>query len=265
MNIFDESEYTDDAVSEVLNEATSAPSDSESTDSDILDGAVARIEEANLWKALYTKDVFPVGSARESIRSRLNAKLKQIALGEIQVLLGMSETTQSYGPQTSNLFDEREKTVLKSLASLSDTQMSSLMLLVNKVSQKVSGTPAVTPVAFKADVATFAAPTTPQINLNTPSNAKPVNKPAVPKQQKPVQKKNKGQTRPQSVKPIPPASAEELMMKGAIRAGPASVSGDGGIGMNNLMGALVQNLTGGNVVHTDNTPATTGEDTNERF
>jgi hypothetical protein len=274
MSIFDETEYGD-AAAEVLAEIEGGPvpgPSQEETDG-VLDEAMGRVEEANLWKALYTKEVFPLNSAREEIRTRLNAKLKKIALEEMQILLGMSQVTTARGHAAlpSLPFDERQIGVLSTIGNLNDAQLSALMMVIDKIKSKTTGEAPASVKIFKPDIAVMQAPAAPAISTATaPLKAQPTKQPAQAAQPQGAngRPRRRAQTKAptnSAIKPLPmPSSPEELLRSGAVKQGMPSLSG--GANMSQIeLGSIVQTLTGGNLVSVDAGAPSTGEDVNDRF
>lgn len=263
MSVFDESEF--DSVEEVLESVQNSGKSVQTADG-TLDEAVARIEEANLWKTLYSTEVFPTGSAREEIRTRLNDKLKQIALEEIQVLLGMTQVTR--GSLLADVASEAEREALLALMKLDSQQISALTKLANKVLQRsepiapagAAWTPKVSTIS-NSDNSVLSAP-----KINTmPTQANKGQSQVVTKKESRPQQKRKGQAKPQGIKPIPPASAETLLAQGAIKIPQASLTGDTSNGIGQAIGNVINSLTQGNILHVDTNKAEEGEDVNERF
>lgn len=272
MSIFDENEYGD-AAAEVLAEIEGGPQPGptqEETDG-VLDEAMGRVEEANLWKALYTKEVFPVNSAREEIRTRLNAKLKKIALEEMQILLGMSKVTTVHGHAAlpSLPFDERQIGVLSTIGNLNDAQLSSLMRVIDLIKSKTTGEAPAPVKIFKPDIAVMQAPAVPAITTAA-VKAQPVKQaaPATQTQTANGRPRRRAQTKApanSAIKPLPmPSSPEELLRSGAVKQGMPSLSGGANMSQT-LLGNIVQTLTGGNLVSVDSGAPSTGDDVNDRF
>jgi len=257
-SIFDDSEYATE-VDSVLNEVQAAPGSVMEEDS-ILSEAIARIEEANLWRSLVAQEVFPPGSARDEIRNRANAKLKMIGMTEIAELLGMSKkSTQTVSTELP--FNNSEMENLKFLATLDSEQIKALHVLVNKVLKREQAVP-VQP-EYKPSVNVISPVSGPKVNAVQAAVSQPVTKPAPAKAAAPKKAKSgKGQTRPVGVKPLPMVSADEQIMKGAIRAAPPVFGGDQVA--NSMLSATIQQLTQGNIL--SNAGSASGEDDpNERF
>ena len=64
-----------------------------------LSEAMKRIEEANLWKALLTLDVFQPGSARQEITQSINSKIKKFALENLELSLGIKSAQEKAAPK----------------------------------------------------------------------------------------------------------------------------------------------------------------------
>jgi hypothetical protein len=258
--IFDDSEYATEA--EAVLSSVEVSSQEETQDS-ILSEAIARIEEANLWRTLVTQEVFPEGSARDEIRQRANAKLKMIGMKEIADLLGMSSKSGDSAAPASLPFSSDEIENLKFLSTLDSEQIRALHVLVNKVlkrdvpppTQESTYVPRVN--SIKPQEVSVSASVR---QVKTAQQAVP---PAPTVKKADPRRKNKGQTRPSGgIKPLPMVSAEEQIMKGAIRATPPIVGGDAMA--TNLIGSVVQSLTQGNIIA--NAGSAPGEDDpNERF
>lgn len=255
--IFDDSEYASEADS-VLDEVQASPNNVMEEDG-ILSEAIARIEEANLWRSLVAQEVFPPGSAREEIRSRANAKLKMIGMTEIADLLGMSK--KSAQASVADLpFSSSEMENLKFLATLDSEQIKALHVLVNKVLRREQSVP-VQP-EYKPAVNVIAPTAGPKVN-SVATGSPTIQKAAPAKPQAPKRTKtSKGQAKPVGVKPLPMVSADEQIMKGAIRAAAPVFGGDQVA--NSMLSATIQQLTQGNILA--NAGSASGEeDPNERF
>jgi hypothetical protein len=256
--IFDESEYASQADS-VLDEVQSSTNGA-AEENGILSEAIARIEEANLWRSLVSQEVFPPGSARDEIRNRANAKLKMIGMTEISELLGMSKKSpQAVAAELP--FSNAEMENLKFLATLDSEQIRALHVLVNKVLKREQSVPAqpeyrpgvnlITPEPGPKVNSVSAAPSHAQAKVSTNKATSP-KKPKAPK----------GQTRPVGAKPLPMVSADEQIMKGAIRASAPVLGGDQVA--NSMLSATIQQLTKGNIL-VDAGSASGEDDPNERF
>jgi hypothetical protein len=256
-SLFDENEYEMDRVDDTLNQAVGIQTNSVTID-ETLNEAVARIEEANLWKTLYSTEIFPEGSARDDIRIRLNEKLKMIALEEIQVLLGMRQIVKA--SLLDSPMEESQRASLLRLASLDDNQISVLTKLANQVLQRKESS-SKQPESYKPSVTTIAKITTnSSINMPSSKNASSNSNAQVQSAQK---KARKGQTRSKDVKPLPVPSASELIASGAVKSNTTAV----GVGneLGKAIGNLIQTVSQGQTLHVDKNNNNDGEDVNERF
>jgi hypothetical protein len=258
--------------------------DSLSTVEDMMSDVEKRIEEANLFKLLISHSFFSQDSARPEVLKSVNKKIKHFAINELELLLGVKTKEPAIKVVPQSQFNAEEVIALKSLAS--------------KVLGKPSSAPAVVPAERKPEIVTISAPT-PKVNsLPTPvliaSSNKQVKQSPTPKAAKStkpkkqrefidsngnkVKSEDKGFATPNKetanlVKKMPNTQQlAQLYMASPSKPEVSTGTAMLGNGSSNFesasfsMNNLIQQLTGGSVVHTDNSVASdTGEDINGRF
>lgn len=256
-NIFDESEYTDEAAESLVSavvESTQAAEVQEANIQSTLHEVYKRIEEANLWKILIEQDAFAANSARPEILVAANTKIRDFALNQVKILMGLEKPSvakEAAGPEIELPFEEDEINALK---------MISAAFLKRKPTSLYSKKQPVTPKLNNLGVQSVQEVAKPTLNTVSQSATKPAS--AQPAASNPAAKKagtgakqprkRGGQTMPQGVKPVPVTNdGQSLMMKGALKAPPPVVTQDGrgpAISTQGLLANVINQLTGGNVV-----------------
>jgi len=262
---------------------------------DVMNSAMQRIEEANLFKTLVNQDIFAPNSARPEILNSVNAKIRQFAIEQLETLLGI----RSPKSQSADLpFDDGEVAQLKMLlGNFSEVEVRVLKMLIGKVLKTDSNFVAQSTPERKPELQQIQAPTPVVKQIGTPAQplkkAQPKRQPArqtqphpTPAQPAPGQKRKRqkpGTATPNTttkVKPMP--SAEQLIpVLGAANQGVVAsraTKGSQGVSEGEMnrgimsVGDVVQRLTGGNIIATDNSnPADAamadggGVDVNGRF
>lgn len=252
-------EYPDESqVQEVLSGVEQEHNESiahEQAVVETLSEAMKRIEEANLWKALLTMDIFQPGSARIEIVNSINAKLKKVALENLELCVGIkSEAAVPVQQKIELPFDTEEMQALKILAA------KVLKRDVTQATLNQSYTPQVSQVASVGN----KAGSTPVVN---------VVKATAPQQQAPTQQARPAAKAPvkRSGKPkptpgpgyIPPASGYVPPSQAGATVSSQGVSNQQ-VNMNNLVSQLIQQASGGNLLATNNNPVSDVDDINER-
>lgn len=235
--------------------------ESDQGDGGVLSEAVRRIEEANLFKTLIKQDIFTNDSADADIVLSVNNKIKKFAEDELKRLLGF-DTPQTVQQVNVSDFDKEEVEALKAIAS---------KLLKREAPAVIKDrNPTMNPViTTQARTVKTSVPQThqqPALNQYPQDNRPKQVAKSTPKITGSVTKSlNRG-----IAKPIPqPTSDQALMHFGGSRP-PGMVLGGDPVSQNvaqSLAGAI-SSLTGGNLVHVDNTnPADLAgnEDINGRF
>lgn len=278
MSVFDESEY---AAEEIVNSFIGTEPDGEAileeenqNATEILNEAIARIEEANLYKELVSAEIFGKGSARESIRLIVNEKIKKFAINELETLLGMKSSTKV--AEVVSQFSEEEVMRLKNLATIDNRQKLAIEILANQVLKKdmvpkepVATVEVVYKPSIKAIAATQSAPAVTKAQVSPVVQAKPkAPAPAPKKNSKSMLKGNYASlaTPNGSTKSIPtPRNAEDLIRSGAIRAPGAQVTMASSPGSTGFIQGIVSQLTGGNIVTQAGGPSDSDSDINDRL
>jgi hypothetical protein len=280
-------EYGNDAleVLESVEEAEQQEAIEMADAEDVLSAAMQRIEEANLFKLLIKGSVFGEGSASPDILNSVNKKIRLFALQQLEELLGIKQKAAEALPvmQVEIPFDDQQVVALKSLA--------------DKVLKRNASPSPISPEDRQPSLnsvkpenkSTLAEPVLNQIQLkSTASAAIQQRKPFIaPKQQvvaaapkpKPIVKKpRKGRAgggagyamSGKSNLPVPTAEQLIGVMGGTgINYTADSVSGPNGnqiaAGGAGLIQAVVQQLTGGNIVADVSSGDVDQEDINGRF
>lgn len=255
----------------------------------VMNSAMQRIEEANLFKTLINQDIFAPNSARPEILNSVNGKIREFAIKELEQLLGIRNAADPV--VVSSPFDDAEVYGLKMLLNnFTEVEIKVLKMLIGKVLKTDVAFVASNTPERKPELNTIKAPT-PQVNqIRTQPVAQPPapqrraqptpqpQAPAGPK--KPVRRKKMGLATPNAqtkVKPMP--TAEQLMgvmgTPGVVAS--RAVKGSAGVSEDMMskgvmsVGDVVQRLTGGNLLAVDNSnPADIamdggGVDVNGRF
>jgi len=225
----------EDTADEVLESLT----ETEGQDSvdKMMNEAMQRIEEANLFKTLIKTPIFGQNSASPEIIESVQKKITEFARKELAVLLGIVPANHyQVQPQVKSPFDEEEVEALKGLAA--------------RVLKRVP-----TPVPER----------TPQImQIKTVDNSKLVGEP--PKAPAKSQKK-KGL--PKSPDRLAMPTVEQMVAAfGAPSAMLTDEKGNVVSGQGSTLSDLINGASGGQLIHVDNTnPAdVAGEgDVNDRF
>lgn len=258
----------DESADEVLEQIEEGAEEVDEEASSVSDRAKERIDEANLWSLLISHTFFTEGSAKPEIIAAVSRKIKKFATKELEILLGMRSSEPVAAPVAAQ-FSEEEAQVLR--------------MLIGKILKRDGPSAPPTPVK-KPEIVQVAVKKEPALNAIGP---KPSLKKAAPAPQAPVAKKKAASPAPKKekksfntpnkgtkVKPMP--SADVLLQQGVFTTPQISVTGDGKVSAKqmqqgqNLLGQVVQQLTGGHQIAVDNSlPADSanesGGDVNERF
>lgn len=115
----------------------------DNSNTSLVNEAVKRVEQANLYMTLINHSLFSVGSARPEIIQLVQAEIREFIASRLNVLLGITQAKQE------SSFDEDEVEALKSLASRvlkrSTEAQPSQPRIVQVSSAPVSRQPAVRP------------------------------------------------------------------------------------------------------------------------
>lgn len=261
----------EDLVDDVLNNGEAI--DEEDNGADVMNRAMQRIEEANLFKLLIEASIFAPNSARPEILKSVNNKIRQFAINELENLLGMADAEVKPAAQAVAQFSEEEAGVVR-------------MLISSVLKRQPSATPqaTVTPVQVKPELKPIQMKQ-PVAALDRPKAERPPEKAAAPKSNKPdaaqMKRKtvSKGFSKPNAAtkrKPMP--TADQMIQNGLLGMPGIQVSAEPGVSQKNVqkssvtVGNLINQIAGGHSVHVDNSnPADaamggdSGGDTNERF
>jgi hypothetical protein len=174
-------EYPDvgDDADQVLQQLEASSVEEQQSVEQTLSAAVKRIEEANLFKLLITRDVFSEGSASPEILLSVNQKMKKFALDQLNELLGISQPKPQKEVAVKSEFDREEVQALRVLAA---------KILKRDVAQVVtqSRTPDLNPISSQG--AHLNMNTIGPVNTSTPSrNQNPM--PTSPKPESAQQKR----------------------------------------------------------------------------
>lgn len=110
---FTDQEDLGDEVLESLDEDTMDDEQIVDHTDDIMNQAIYRMEEANLFKILINHEIFAPNSARIEILERVNRKIKKFAIRELNLLLNLQKEEPIKSTPTQ--FSEEEAVVLKML------------------------------------------------------------------------------------------------------------------------------------------------------
>lgn len=263
----------EDVGEQVLESLDDGQDAMEDLTTEVMDQVTQRVEEANLFKLLINQQVFAPNSARPEILSAVNAKIKQFAINELQMLLGLKtpETQQSTASIPAQ-FSEEEAAVLR--------------MLIGKV-LKTQGPAQATTQEVKPELKTIQAPAQKLNTVMTPKSAALAQQPSKPAaqvqpkkgqgaQQKQRKTVSKGFAKPKGTKPKAMPTAEQMINNGLIGTPNVQITAERGVSDKaakagqNTIGNLINQFAGGNQLHVDNSnPADLvsgdGGDTNERF
>ena len=240
--------------------------------------AMSRIEEANLFKLLIKGSVFQPGSASPTILNSVNKKIRQFAIRELEILLGIRNPKVEAQPVQVKLpFDEQEIQGLKILAA---------KLLKRDVSTAIIGdkNPQLATISAAEPVPAAASFTRQEPRLANSSKMQQAPAPT----KKPIKKFQKaGRTSvPASSKQdkgfaLPTGSIQPKAMPNPNQMVPAGMGAStpgvsltmdknmAGQTINSagLLGKVISQLTGGQLVHQDQTApgGADGENIDERF
>lgn len=276
----EESEEFQGGASEVLdNLEEGLPADHQMTGeeyaNDVMDTAMQRIEEANLFKTLINQDIFAKNSARAEILDSVNGKIKQFAIKELESLLGIRSRQEA--AIVSSPFDDAEVESLKTLStSLGSVELKVLKMLINQVFQKYPNLANEAAAAVVTDrkptLNQIQAPTPTLNQVKAPAQA-PVRKAALAPARRqeapaaaapqPGQKRKRqkaGQTTPNAqtkVKPMPDAGQLMQTMGTPGVVASRALKGSAGASEQEMnrgimsVGDVVARLTGGNILAVD--------------
>lgn len=262
---FDESEY--DLESQAAEALTSLASEeaetlaAEQQSEQILHQAVQRIEEANLFKLLITQQVFAPGSANPQILASVNNKIKQFAIRELELLLGIDSGQRV--EQVKSPFDEDETQALKILASKVLKRDVKPATVLDKKAELQPITAMAAPKQVSPSIA-MAQPSLARSMANRPTSTQSIPKKVPPKKSRPS-KKNEF-AKPMGAIPMAMPTADEYMMKtGMVTPKPnytaESVIPQGG----STLASVINQLTGGNLVHDAGSPSESEGSIDDRF
>ena len=253
MKLFEDIEINGNA-DEIIEQMEEANEEQGDRTDQIWSQAMQRIEEANLFKLLIKSPVFADNSASPEILEAVNKKIRQFAMKELEVLLGIAQPEPVKTVQVAKSdFDEAEVQALRILAAkLLGRSMASA---ITREPEQIK--PEITPIAVKQNevrtptLARTDAPTAPK-----PQPKKTVKKasPATVPVSQEISKKRGYVVPPKGgPQPIPMPDSSQLMgmttgmhvttveqtSQGTIKQGAAAVQ------------SLIQQMTGGGRVHVD--------------
>jgi len=287
-------EYSGNAGEVIDNLEDGMPADHEVSSEEyavgVMNSAMQRIEEANLFKTLINQDIFAPNSARPEILNSVNEKIRQFAIKELEQLLGIRNHAEPL--VVSSPFDDNEVAGIKMLLNnFTDVEVKVLKMLIGKVLKTDVAFVASNTPERKPELNTIKAPT-PSINqvrtqpVAQPAQAPqkrtaPTPQPPAAGPQKPRRRKKMGLATPNAqtkVKPMPtPDQLMQVMGQPGVVASRAT-KGSAGVTEDVMnkgimsVGDVVQRLTGGNLLAVDNSnPADIamegggGVDVNGRF
>ena len=238
---------------------------------DIMNQAMYRIEEANLFKILINHEIFAANSARSEILEAVNRKIKKFALRELNLLLNLQkEEPKIQHVQQPAQFSNEEAAVLK--------------MLIGKVLKKDPVAVVASVPERKPEILQVAAPK-PAVNQIRPKQAVQarqarLSQPQAPQSQRPLQKKGRGKARakgdgfatnsnPAQVKPMP--SVEAQMMHYGQQAPQVVLSKEKGVSGGaaqqgaGTMKSIISGMTGGgmSIAIDDSNPADAAMDSGD--
>lgn len=283
-----EGQDPDEVLEEIAQEQAQAEADEDAVEV-VLSNAIDRIEEANVWKLLIAQEVIEPGSATERVVRSVNGQLKRFALDRLELLLGMDKPKKTERP----MFDQDQVRALKIIAAkLLGRSVASVM--AEEPSPKLASVP-VQEDRREPRLKTVAAPAGPQLRRQQPAQ-QPVQRTAQkPQQQKPaarpqMQKRggrtavpaeskgnDKGFALPSGhLRPKMMPSPDQMVAAASGGQTPMNIKVEAGLnpqsaaqGGANLLQQVIGKLTGGNMIHVDNTAPSSssggGDNANERF
>ena len=157
----------------------------------VMNEAVLRIEQANLYQTLLNHDLFAKGSARPEIIRKVQTEMRTFILSRLEVLLGIKPDRSQEPAQVQSPFDEQQVEFLQQLADRGIARAAQ--------GNPQPGKPVLNPVQATAQP---AAPKpepepvrhVPLINpVQAPQQAQPI---ARPRQQRPAQRQRPAQGQP---------------------------------------------------------------------
>lgn len=144
----------------------------------VMDEAVLRIEQANLYQTLLNHNLFAKGSARPEIIQKVQAEVRTFILSRLKVLLGIEQEQVPQDPVQVELpFDEDQIAFLQRLA---DRGLGRIQLapVARPILNQVQSSPATAPEAVQA-------PTQPALNPVQAPRQQPPKKSAPQRRQAP--------------------------------------------------------------------------------
>lgn len=249
----------------------------------VLSNAIDRIEEANVWKLLIAQNVIDPKSATDRVVHSVNQQLKRFALDRLEILLGMNKPKKTEKP----LFDSDEYRALRILAAKFNGR--SISSVLAEVSQpQLTQTTAEEKREPRLNTVTLSSssmrPQQPTLQKAATQQRQPAQRPA---QQKVQRKGGAGRTAVPSgsndqgfalpsgpIKPKPMPTPDQMVASAVGVSTPMNIKSEGlnpqqaAAGGANLLNQVIGQLTGGSMIHVDNTaPIEGGVDggSNERF
>lgn len=191
-NIWNPDEYDQyqeeetDSYDSVIEDVYEQPSQNTSA---VINAAVKRIEEANLFKMLITSDVFAPGSASPVILEAVNKRIRLFATQQLEELLGMSSPKPTVVSKSD--FNAKEVEILKDFVS-------KIMAKSATTTTRVPELQPITAAEPERKIVT-TAPTTPSmVQINTDLKAQQIKQPIKKQPSNQQPKQNPG--RPRKIK-----------------------------------------------------------------
>lgn len=275
------SDEADQVLEQIEEERASAEAEEDAVET-VLSNAIDRIEEANVWKLLIAQHVIEPGSATDRVVNSVNGQLKRFALDRLEVLLGMDKPKKLEKPT----FDSEQVRALKILAA--KVLGRSIASVISEESAPRLSSAASEAVSREPRLNTVASSPGPQLRQQPQAQPRQVQAPQqqrtpVKRQQRggrtavPVgAKADKGFAIPSgNIRPKPMPTADQMIASAVGVSTPINLKVDAGInpsvaaqGGANLLQSVIGQLTGGNLVHVDNSAPggnEVGDNVNERF
>jgi hypothetical protein len=291
----DEDEYavaeeTADGILEEIEDQQAEQEAEEDAVDTVLNNAIERIEEANVWKLLISQDVIAPGSASNRVVKSVNGQLKKFGLNRLEILLGMKEAhVDKPVVQVESWVDQDEKRALKILAA-KVLGRSIASAITSDSSPKLNSIPAPEERKEPRLVQVQASPVQQQRPALRPtpkaSSGTPIRKSETPPPQRSTPKGprrtkvpddakvDKGYALPMAgSKPKAMPNAQQQMAMYGMGAQPQmNISTDGSMKNGdtmksaNILSQVIGQLTGGQMMAVNtNAPDGAGDDVNERY
>jgi len=283
----DENEYatTEESAEGILEEMEEQAAEEEAEEDavdTVLNNAIERIEEANVWKLLISQDVITPGSASSRVVKSVNSQLKKFGLNRLEILLGMKNAQVEKPVQVQQQFDPDEARALRILAA--KVLGRSIASVITSESSPKLNTVSIQEERAEPRLQKVSAPQQPKLNR---PEAPPKQKTAAERagnQLKVATKTSKRTNVPEGAKvdkgyalpnnkPRPmPNMQQQMAAYGMGGAQPMNISvdrsakgGDTSKGAS-VLSQVIGQLTGGHTIAVDTSaPDGAGENVNERF